>query len=401
MNEQLVIRLGTEPTDPIYWIVWSLAEQEIIASGELPDAPALASLSERAGNRPVIALVPTSDVSLRWVTLPAKAGRKALAAIPYMLEEDISGEIEAQFFALGQKQDDQQQVAVVEKARIEQWLQVIRDAGLRCGKLIPDILALPQQDQEWSVLQLGNQFLLRQDEWKGMQGESDWMLPAVSHFVSQQEDALTIANYSDIELPELDNVTVAPQQLEMPMQILAKEALTTPFNLLQGDYKPKKESSGVWKKWRTAAILAGIAVTASLVDKAVTLNQLQAEEEQVWTDIQQNFKTAFPEVRRVTKATIQPLMRQKMKELEDKSGGSASMLLMLSQLSEAFESSNIKPQSMRFNSQRAEMRLQAVASSFEALQKFSQMAEQQGFTVQQGAVNNRDTEVVGSITIRS
>ena len=401
MNEQLVIRLGTEPTDPIYWIVWSLAEQEIIASGELPDAPALTSLSERAGNRPVIALVPTSDVSLRWVTLPAKAGRKALAAIPYMLEEDISGEIEAQFFALGQKQGDQQQVAVVEKSRIEQWLRVIKDAGLRCGKLIPDILALPQQDQEWSVLQLGNQFLLRQDEWKGMQGESDWMLPAVSHFVSQQEDALTIANYSDIELPELDNVTVAPQQLEMPMQILAKEALTTPFNLLQGDYKPKKESSGVWKKWRTAAILAGIAVTASLVDKAVTLNQLQAEEEQVWADIQQNFKTAFPEVRRVTKATIQPLMRQKMKELEDKSGGSASMLLMLSQLSEAFESSNIKPQSMRFNSQRAEMRLQAVASSFEALQKFSQMAEQQGFTVQQGAVNNRDTEVVGSITIRS
>ncbi len=401
MNEQLVIRLGTELTDPIYWIVWSLAEQEIIASGELPDSAALGSLTERAGNRSVIALVPTSEVSLRTVTLPAKASRKVLAAIPYMLEEEISGEIDDQFFALGQKQADQQQVAIVEKTRIEQWLQVMKGAELHCSKLVPDILALPQTDEQWSILELGNQLLLRQDEWKGMQGESDWMLPTVSHFVSQQEDELTIASYSEIELPEFDNVIIAPQQLEMPMQVLAKEALTSSFNLLQGDYKPKKEASGAWRKWRVAAILAGIAVTASLVDKAVTLNQLKNEEAQVWTDIQQTFKATFPEVRRVTKATIQPMMRQKMKELEDRSGGSTSMLVMLSQLSDAFAQSQVKPQSMRFNSERAEIRLQAVGSSFDALQKFSQAAEQAGFTVQQGAVNNRDNQVVGSMTIRS
>jgi general secretion pathway protein L len=401
VNEQLVIRLGTELTDPIHWIVWSLSEQEIIASGELPDSTALSSLTERAGNRSIIALVPTSEVSLRTVTLPAKAGRKALAAIPYMLEEEISGEIEEQFFALGQKRGDQQEVAIVERSRIEQWLQVIKGADLHCSKLVPDILALPQSDDQWSVLELGDQLLLRQDAWKGMQGEGEWMLPTVAHFISQQEEALTIASYSEIQLPELDNVTVLPQPLDMPMQVLAEESLTASFNLLQGDYKPKKEVSGAWKKWRLAAILAGVAVTASLVDKAVTLNQIKREEAQVWTDIQQTFKATFPEVRRVTKATVQPMMRQKMKELEDKSGGGVSMLLMLSQLSNAFEQSRIKPQSMRFNSERAEMRLQAVGSSFEALQTFSQMAEQAGFTVQQGAVNNRDNQVVGSMTIRS
>jgi general secretion pathway protein L len=401
VNEQLVIRLGTELTDPVYWIVWSLSEQEIIASGELPDSGALDSLTERAGSRPLVALVPTSEVSLRTVTLPAKAGRKAIAAIPYMLEEDISGDIDDQFFAMGQKEGDEQQVAVIEKRRIEQWLQVIKGADLRCSKLVPDILALPKIDEQWSMLELGNQLLLRQGEWKGMQGESDWMLPTVAHFVSQQEEALTIANYSDMKLPELDNVEVIQQQLDMPMQVLTNGALATSFNLLQGDYKPKKESSGVWRKWRFAAILAGIAVTASVVDKVVTLSQIKGEEAQVWSDIQQTFKATFPEVRRVTKATIQPLMRQKMKELEDKSGGGASMLLMLSQLSDAFDKSRIKPQSLRFNSERGEIRLQAVGSSFEALQTFSQMAEQAGFTVQQGAVNNRDSEFVGSMTIRS
>lgn len=358
-------------------------------------------MTERAGNRSVIALVPTSEVSLRYVTLPAKAGRKAIAAIPYMLEEDISGDIDDQFFALGQKQGDQQQVAIVEKSRVEQWLNVIRGADLHCSKLVPDILALPQTGDQWSLLEIGNQLLLRQSQWEGMQGESDWMLPTVTHYISQQEEALDIVNYSSMTLPELDKVTVLPQQLDLPMQILAKEALTASFNLLQGNYKPKKESSGAWRKWRLAAILAGVAVTASIVDKAVTLSQLKQEEAQVWTDLQQTFKATFPEVRRVTKATIQPMMRQKMKELEDKNGGNTSMLVMLSQLSGAFEQSRIKPQSMRFNSERAEIRLQAVGSSFEALQTFSQMAEQAGFTVQQGAVNNRDNEVVGSMTIRS
>ena len=47
--EQLIVRLGSDSQSPVFWIVWSESEQEIIASGELPDAQALSSLSERAG----------------------------------------------------------------------------------------------------------------------------------------------------------------------------------------------------------------------------------------------------------------------------------------------------------------------------------------------------------------
>ena len=60
--EQLLVRLGANHTDPISWLVYSRTEDEIIASGELPNAEALSSLTERAGQRSVIALAPSSEI---------------------------------------------------------------------------------------------------------------------------------------------------------------------------------------------------------------------------------------------------------------------------------------------------------------------------------------------------
>ncbi len=45
--------------------------------------------------------------------------------------------------------------------------------------------------------------------------------------------------------------------------------------------------------------------------------------------------------------------------------------------------------------------MQAVAEGYESLETFKRLAEQQGFTVEQGAINNRDDQVVGSLAIRS
>lgn len=398
MSEQLVVRLGSQPLDPVFWLVWSQSEQEIIASGELPDAHQLHTLSERAGHRPITALVPGTDVLLKQVQLPAKASRKALAAIPFMLEDELSADIDQQFFALGDKQDDLQNVAIVEKQKIEAWLDWIAEAGLVCDKMLPDILALPVSEGSWSLLQLGSQLMLRQDLWLGLQGETSWFLPAVSHYAKQQEQALLIDNYTDMTLPPLPNVEVRTQKLDMPMQILALGAQGVTFNLLQGEFKQKKQSQGQWQKWRLAAVLATIALLTSLIDKGIELSQLKSQNQQLTQQIHAEFKRAFPETRRIVNVRSQ--MKQKMQALEQ-GGSGTSMLAILSQLSDAFASSKVKPQTMRFDSKRSELRLQAVAANFEALEQFKRAAQAQGFEVEQGAINNKDGQVMGSLLIRS
>ena len=153
--EQLLVRLGSRQEDRVQWLVWSADEQEIIASGELPDASQLATLKERAGQRPAIALVPTCDIAMRWVALPPRASRKVLSAIPFMLEDELAQDVSKQFFAMGPRRGDQQAVAIVSREKMEDWQDWLSEAGLYCDKLLPDVLAVPHHEGAWSVLAVG------------------------------------------------------------------------------------------------------------------------------------------------------------------------------------------------------------------------------------------------------
>ncbi|MEP2652444.1 MAG: type II secretion system protein GspL, partial [Paraglaciecola sp.] len=385
--------------ESIHWLVWSSQQNEIIASGELPSAEHLATLADRAGGRPICALVPTSDILLKWVTLPAKAGRKAITAIPYMLEEDISGDINDQFFALGPKQGDKQAVAIMQKATIIAWLTIIEAAGLHCDQMLPDILALPRADEDtWSILQLGEQLLIRQDKWAGLQGEMGWLKQALNHQAKRNEGPLHISDYSGVDLTNIDNLEVISQPLELPMKVLASEAKSSKFNLLQGEFKVNNKKSGTWKKWRVAAVLAIIALSTTLIDKTIEQQRISKELTQLKELTDQEYKRAFPNSGAYR--DLRRTMARQMKSLEQ-GGGGASMLVMLSQLESAFEESKVKPQTMRFDRKRTEIRIQVVAANFDALDTFKRQAEAQGFEVEQGAINQKDNQVVGTLSVRS
>jgi len=396
--EQLLIRLGATEADPISWLVWSTAEEEIIASGELPNADALSTLAERAGQRAVIALAPSSEILLKWVALPPRAGRKVLSALPFMLEDELATDISEQFFAIGPKVGDSQAVAVVSHAKLQMWQQWLADAGLFCNHLIPDVLAVPVTENGWSVLTLGEQMLVRQDTFQGIQGEQAWLLPTLGHFTSQQEAPVVITNYAGIDLSGVPNITVNDAPLELPMHVLAKEAMSSSFNLLQGEYKVKRTRNNAWAQWRVAAVLAVLVLCTSLVDKTVTLYQLKSDNAALSSEINQAVKSGFPNIGVYRNVKLK--LQYELDKLS-KTGGDASMLVMLDQLSEAFASTQVKPQTLRFDATRTEIRIQAQGKSFEALEQFRRQAEGAGFTVEQGAINNRDDNVIGTVSIRS
>lgn len=396
--EQLLVRLGANHTDPISWLVYSRTEDEIIASGELPNADALSSLTERAGQRSVIALAPSSEILLKWVELPPKAGRKIISAIPFMLEDELATDISQQFFAIGPKRGDEQAVAVVSHEKMELWQSWLSEAGLFCDTIIPDVLAVPVTESGWSVLTLGEQLLVRQDTFKGVQGEATWLLPTLVHFTAQQESPITITNYAGIDLSSLPNIEEAQAPLELPMQVLAKEAMQSSFNLCQGEYKIKRKRSGVLSQWRVAAVLAVLALCTSLIDKGVTLYQLKAQNQALSAEINNAVKAGFPNIG--TYRNVRLKLQSELAKLEQ-GGDSASMLIMLDQLTPAFSATDVKPQTLRFDATRTEIRIQAQGKNFEALEQFKRTAEGAGFVVEQGAINNRDSGVVGTVSVRS
>ena len=259
-------------------------------------------------------------------------------------------------------------------------------------------MALPIAKEGWSILELGPQVLIRQDQWAGLLGEKEWLVQAINHHAKQQTDPLIIDNYSDTELYKLSHVEVKDQALEMPMKVLAKGALNAKFNLLQGDFKPKNQTSNDWRKWRLAASLAVIVLFTSLVDKVIEQQQLSSQRVELRVQINAEFKRAFPGAPQAR--DVKKVMQTKITALE-KGGGGSSVLTMLAQLTPAFAESQVKPQTIKFDGARTEMRMQAVASNFESLVQFKKLAEAQGFEVQQGAINNKDSQVIGTLTIGS
>jgi len=258
--EQLVVRLGSNQEEPVHWLVWSGEQQEIIASGALPSAVELHTLKERAGKRPVITLVPGSDVSLRQLALPAKAASKALSAIPYMLEDELSTDIDDVFFALGDKVGELQNLVVVEHQKMQMWQAILNDAELYCDKIVPDMLALPALEEQWSLMVLGEQVLVRQGSWAGMQGETSWVFMAIAHFAKQQEEKIQISCLTEVETAAIPNVEMTSNFDKLPMELLAQGAMSSSFNLLQGQYRQKQKTTGTVKQWRIAAALFGAAV---------------------------------------------------------------------------------------------------------------------------------------------
>ena len=397
--EQLLLRFGARAEQPIYWGLWDSVDKTILASGVLPDADALATLQERAGQRPVIVLVDSSAVRLTQVTLPPNASRKILASIGYMLEDDIASEISEHFIALGPKNGNIQSIAIVTHAQMTLWTSWLADAGFHCDIMVPDITALPASDERISSLQLGDQLLWRHGQWAGMCGEMSWLPTALQGYLNQhanitQIDALTpeLSEQLKVTVPVVSDVT----QLELPIHLFAQHA-TPSANLLQQQYKPKRKQTRSLGIWRNAAIVAGLALGLALVDKGLAYRDLQQANDALNQQIQRDIIEGFPglgsyrDPRRAIERYIQT---------QENNNAGVSGVAMLANLSPAFAAGNITAQTIRFDHKRGEIRMQAVASDFNQLERFKSKATEAGFTVTQGAINNQNNRVIGALIIK-
>lgn len=392
MSEQLVIRLGSRAEQSISWLVWAGQNQDVIASGEVAGVAQLTELCTRLGNRPVIALVPASDVVLKQVNLPTKPNRQLLQALPYMLEEEQAEDIEKLFLALGsvQHHDGQysQQVAVCQHERMQQWLDWLQSAGFSVSRILPDALLLPEQ-QLPACIQLQNQWLLKQ---------SPWQVSAID--VSWWGDYLQLAG-----LPMLTSYSPWPNELaqshqlaepELPLALLASQLQHNDFNLLQGEYKPKRQVNRQLQLWRSSAILLGACLSIYLLQLGISNWQLSRQSAALQQQSQALYLQAFPQ-ERIVNLNLQ--LQQKLAAV----GGNSeqSFLVLLDSLQQQIAKvPDISLENLRYDGKRAELRFEAKGDSFQSFEKLKSALEQVGFSVEQGALSNDGGKVQGSVAMR-
>lgn len=409
MTETLYIRLGSQAHNVIHWLVWADQSNEIIASGELNTAADLTQLTQKAKTRQVITFVSTADVALKQLKVPGNSQRAIRSAAPYMLEDELAQDVEQLFFAYANIKSDLHGnncfIAAVERRQLEQWQAWLIDANIVCKVMIPDVLALPENDNSWTAVQLGEQVLIRQSAWQGMVIDlSIWSQlgknlseQKINQEEGEEHKPQVINHYSSLQ-SEYFSLNLMPE--ELPLAILATQTPAQKFNLLQGEYQVKQTKSPIAVTWLSVASLAAVALLFTLGFKGVKLSQLSTQQAQVENEIVNVFKKTFPKSKRVNVSTVRSQLKRKLAEYGSNSN-QVGFLTMFEKIRPAFVVvPQLKPDSLKFDSKRQEFRIQAIASGYQYFEKFKNELEKTKLTVNQGALNNQGEQVSGSFSIK-
>ncbi|MDX2367472.1 MAG: type II secretion system protein GspL, partial [Colwellia sp.] len=398
MAEILYIRLGSQVQDEISWLIFSTSEQEIIASGELANAEQLSELTEKALKRTVKVFVPGGDVVLKSLTVPTRSQRAMRSAVPYMLEDELAQDVDQLFFAYANIAHDKSDyncfVAVTERAQMLLWQSWLADANIQAKTLQPDVLAMPYIDGQWNAIALnsakapsnaflnGMQIVVRQGEWQGFTLDCEAWQFTLQHVLSAEQSGglskdqndIIINSYSDLpgfnDTSSPNGFTVVKAGAELPLALFAQHCQQSTFNLLQGEFKVQEHRSKNVNNWLWAAGIAVCALLLNVSYKSVQLWQLSAQQEQVEEQIIARYKKVFPRAKKVRIGTIKSQLNRKIAQLGGVSD-QAGFLSMLSQVQPAFAKvPELKPESLKFDGKRQELRLQAIADDYQHFERF-------------------------------
>lgn len=397
MSERLIIRLNSHTDDNVLWLQYNDKTKEVIASGQLNNAQELDQLSELAKRIKVQVLVSGCDVSYFEVPLPKANRRQAITAIPFMLEDELAADIDTLHFVYSAIKDDTQGVYVCAKHKIRQWLSWLNQANISTSELMPDYLAIPVvEETDLSILQVGDNLLLRTSLTKGMTIDCDWLNIALIR-LAQNDDELIIAHYDVEESYHLEPYIWNAQPLVLPMEQLAMGIVKLPINILIGEFEQNKKEYNHLKIWRPVAIAAGILILLGGAEQIMRVNQIESQGLALKQQSEAIYRQLNPDVKRVLR-----IKSRMTNELNQLSGGNqnSGLSAMLESLQQAFIAvPKLTPETIKYDHKRQEIRLQAEGESFQQFEKFQKELNGQ-YEVTMGAMNNNGDKVNSSLVIK-
>lgn len=348
--EEIAVEYGIAPVDR--------PTEAAVQRGSLLDA-----LLRAPGCR-LCVFVPSGDLHLTRVSVPARQPSKVLQAAPYLLEDQLAEDVESLHFAIGPRQSDgSHPIAIVDRGLMEQWLAPFRAHGLRPERLIPDVLALPWLDTaavagttaeagetpRWSALYEAEQVTVRTERFAG--------------FVCDQADLLTYLELADPERSRaLRVLTLAHSaadysRIDWPLELLpghtnALDALVHhlrpahSLNLLQGEYSQRQDYERYWRPWVPVGVLAAAVIVLMLIGFGVDTwrlgREVQAQEEANL----ERFRALFPAETRIVNLQVQ--LDQQMQALTG-SGRDSGVFPLLETLTQAVTANEgLRVQNLQF-----------------------------------------------------
>lgn len=416
MSEILTVRLSRQNLKTIPWLVWSSTENEIIASGELGGLEELEELTSYATERSVALLLDGQDVALREVGVPAGASRQFSTMLPFLLEEELAQDIDELHFSILKQTGDKAWIAAVDKDYLQQCIERFSEAGIELHRVLPDVLSLPLNGSNSTMLPWQGYCLIRQSDYQGFVLPEALVPYALARppFTpenvneSEEENELPPEEPSHIQcfgsIPEslasIENPNLEVLPAELPMALLAKSAQLSTINLLSGEFKRQSSWLKNIKLWQAPAIATLVLLVIFGINTYNQVSQIETKATAYRAESERIFREVFPDKRRIP--TVSYLKRQLSDEKTRLSGGSvdAPLITWLVELQGALKDTNkVKIQSIKFDGDREELRIQAQASDFQTFEQL-RVAFAEKFLVDQGQINRNGDLVSSSYVLK-
>jgi general secretion pathway protein L len=312
MAEFPLIRFVPGETGGVEWFAPGKDATSAYGSGTLEEFKA------ELGRNPVALVLPATEALLTTTRLPATSERNIAAALPFAVEEQFADGVEELYFAYGRRSPGGDiPLLAVRRELLDERLQLLEKAGIQVASVVSETLLLPLQEGHWTVLVEGDCLVLRTGPYAGLGVERSAAPVILRRLLAEgaAEDASVIRLWSKGEetalISELRSLGFAIEQVgevASGMQIFEMSTVReSQLDLKRDVERYSGQGSFSFRSLWPAAALLLLALAVHLGASGYRYWSLEREQTRVAADIQELFKSSFPEVRRV----VDPLAQAK------------------------------------------------------------------------------------------
>ena len=318
---------------------------------------------------PVFA-VPGEDIRLLRLKIEAEERRHFSASLPFMLEEELSQDIDEVHFATCALDKLDFGVAVCSRENMETY-QALLSPYPGVTQWLPEPLLLPWQEGEWCLVCEADRVIARVGGCEGFTVEREMLPVMLKALVTEVSSPTAIVIYgqdqeSDVALLE-DALQdkVQWRRGDMYAAMLIADSPEPALNLRQGDWAVRLPLDRWWKQWRSAAVLFGVAVLVHMLATWLDYRQLEQENLALRGAVQSSYRQAFP------RGAVVDAEKQLRRQLDTMTGSSESsgFVSLMARVGEVVAAADGNIISINYNDKAGEMRLNFLASNYEVVER--------------------------------
>lgn len=333
-----------------------------------------------------IVVVPTASSGLYEVDLPRLSERKARAAIPFALEEQLAQNVTTLHFSFDKLdyQNNRYLVIVTDKQFLMDLLARLDDLDLDFDLMTLDWFAL----NPYEAFLTASGMLIFDDSFKGaLSGE------LATLYLSQKQEDTALKTFNDTSM-KIDSKAVTHLDCISSQWIAERLMKATMINLCQGDMQrgTRQQVSKFW--YKACGVVLLVWLISILIMNAFYLHALSSRVKRVDDKIAALYHEFFPHAEQIIspKFRIGQLLKTGLSN-----GGAATLWILLDKLSQAVKGGSYTINEFRFQNQMLSVIL--TSKNFADLETLQLRLQRSTVKVRQAQASSHEQQVIATMEL--